>query len=52
MPESVGYRCKQCGDGFVLQLLTQSEIEELRRKNQRGSQPQCPTSGSFNVERV
>jgi Zn finger protein HypA/HybF involved in hydrogenase expression len=52
MPEPAGFKCEQCGHGFMLPVLTERELEELRRERRRGGSAQCPKCGSFNVSRV
>lgn len=42
MPESVRFRCNNCGHRFEAQALTRYEREEARRQNERTSAVHCP----------
>jgi hypothetical protein len=32
MPEMVGYRCENCGHGFVKEILKPEEAQQMRRE--------------------
>lgn len=52
MSELVGFRCRACDNGFVIELLTRSEVEERQRKRLPLSPVRCPQCGSDRVERT
>jgi transposase-like protein len=52
VPKPAGFRCKHCDHGFMVEVLTDFEREELHRQGRRGGPINCPKCGSPHVERV
>jgi len=52
MPEMVGYRCKNCGEGFVIEVLTKDEVKERRKLGLPTAPITCPKCGSDRVKRA
>ena len=52
MSEMVGYRCKNCGEGFVIEVLTRDEVKERRKAGLPTAPITCPRCGSDHVERA
>lgn len=52
MPEPIGFRCDDCGYGFIEAVLTDAEKVDLKRKNQSWSALRCPKCNSIKVSRV
>jgi predicted RNA-binding Zn-ribbon protein involved in translation (DUF1610 family) len=52
MPEMVGYRCKNCGEGFVIEVLTKDEVKDRRKAGLPTSSITCPKCGSDQVKRA
>lgn len=52
MPENVGYRCEQCGEGFVVEVLTKDEVKERRKTGLPTSPITCPKCGSNRLKRT
>lgn len=52
MPEMVGYRCKNCGEGFVIEVLTKDEVKDRRKAGLPTSPITCPKCGSHDVKRA
>lgn len=52
MPEMVGYRCKNCGEGFVIEVLTKEEVKERRKMGLPTAPITCRNCGSDRVERA
>jgi transposase-like protein len=52
MSEAIGFRCRQCGDGFVVNVLSPEEIAERQRLRLSCGPIRCPQCGSLNVDRV
>lgn len=51
MTESVRYRCLNCGNRFIVEVLTEEEREEARRKNTPTSPITCPECHRTDVDR-
>lgn len=52
MSEQVGFRCLACGNGFVIDVLSEREAEERRRLRLPVGPVSCPQCDSTKVERV
>ena len=52
MPNHIGYRCNNCGEDFILEVLTDEETEDARSQNEPLRGPACTKCGSANVTRV
>ncbi len=52
MPEMVGYRCKNCGEGFVIEVLTKDEVKDRRKAGLPTSSITCPRCGSDQIKRA
>lgn len=52
MSEMVGYRCKNCDNAFMIEVLSKDEIKERRRTGQPLGPVVCPRCGSDRVHRV
>ena len=52
MPELMGYRCKSCGEGFVIEVLTKDEVKERRKAGLPTAPITCSRCGSNLVERT
>ena len=52
MPEMVGYRCKNCDEGFVIEVLTKDEVKDRQKAGLPTSSIRCPRCGSDRVKRA
>lgn len=52
MPEQVGFRCLECGHGFVIDVLSEGEAADRRRRQLPVGPIRCPECGSVKVRRV
>ena len=52
MPEMVGYRCEDCGHGFVKEVLSPDEAEKARRERRPTYGIACEKCGSPRVKRA
>lgn len=52
MSEQVGFRCLNCDNGFVIDVLSEREAEERRRLRLPVGPIRCPRCNSLRVERV
>ena len=52
MPELVGYRCKNCDERFVIEVLTKDEVKDRRKAGLPTSRITCPKCGSDQVKRA
>jgi Zn finger protein HypA/HybF involved in hydrogenase expression len=52
MSEQVGFRCRDCDNGFVINLLSEREAEERRRLQLPVGPVRCPQCQSIRVERI
>jgi DNA-directed RNA polymerase subunit RPC12/RpoP len=52
MSEQVRFRCLSCGNGFVIDILSEREAEDRRRLNLPVGQVRCPQCNSINLEPV
>jgi len=49
MTEKVRFRCKNCGHRFEAEILTESEKQEARNRNQPTSPIHCPECNRTDV---
>ena len=52
MPEQVGFRCFNCDNGFVIDVLDEREVAERRRLRMPVGPIRCPRCDSTKVERI
>jgi DNA-directed RNA polymerase subunit RPC12/RpoP len=52
MSEQVGFRCLDCNNGFVTNVLSEREAEERRRLHLPVGPIRCPSCNSFRIEQV
>jgi DNA-directed RNA polymerase subunit RPC12/RpoP len=52
MPETTGYRCKRCGNGFIMDRLLAHEVQERREYHLPMAPIRCNVCESTDVEPV
>lgn len=52
MTEKARYQCKNCGQQFEVQILTERERQEANRENRPVVGVQCPKCRNQNLQRV
>lgn len=51
MPISTRYRCRNCGEKFAAEVLTEDEVREARRRHQGTSSIHCPKCNRTDLEK-
>ena len=51
MPESVRFRCNNCGHRFEVEVLSQAEQQEAHKANRPTQTVQCPKCNRTDVRR-